>query len=357
MDRTVRSVGRWLSLLACFWFAGARLGAAQPEDQNVIHARELFKRGVDAYDRGVYFEALQAFQAAYQLRPHPAVRVNIANCYDKLDRPADAIQNFEQFLGSGAGTPKQQEEVVRALDRLRKRVGRLQLHVTPEGAKVVIDDNEPRRAPIAEVVLLKAGRHQLSAALDGHETAMRVVDITADNTTELTIDLPRIDAAPVAAAPLAPAPAPQSVAATRAPPPPVASVPAPTQLAASKPQPTEESIEVPASVWIVGGITFAAVLTSIVTGQLALAADRDFNSDLAAVRNMTFSTDQRSAAWNDGINSANRAHTLAVTTDVLLSCSVVGAVLTTVLYLNAGPASPEVTLRTSGSQLQLQARF
>jgi hypothetical protein len=334
---------------------------AQPEDANVARARQLFQHGVEAYDRGVYFDALQAFQEAYSLRPHPAVRVNIANCYDKLDRPAEAIQNFEQFLGSGAGTPKQNEEVVRALEQLRRRVGRLALHVSPEGAKVVIDNGDPMRAPINEVVLLKTGRHQLTASLDLHETAMRVVDIAAEATTELTITLPRLDAPPeaVAAVPPAaagPAPTPPPAAAVAPPPavvpPPVAVAPARAPLAQAP-----AADEIPASVWIAGGVTFAALLGSILTGQLALAADRDFNSDLAAVRNMSLPNQERAASWNDGIDAANRAHTLAVTTDVLLSCAVVGAVLTTVLYLNSHNTPEAPAIQASASQLKLQARF
>jgi hypothetical protein len=344
------------------WFAGAGIGRAQPEDPNVVRARELFKLGVDAYDRGSYTEALQSFQQAYQLRPHPAVRVNIANCYDKLDRPAEAIQNFEQFLGSGAGTPKQQEEVVKALAQLRKRVGRLVLRVTPEGAKIVIDGAEPLRAPVAEVVILKIGRHQVMASLDRHETAMRVVDITAEGTTELTIDLPRFDGTPEPVLVPAPAPAPAPVAsAAPSPAPPSAAAMSP---AAARPAPaaaigsaSSADIEVPASVWVAGGITFAAVLTSILTGQLALSANRDFNSDLAAVRNLGLSNDQRAAAWDDGIDAADRAHSFAVATDVLLSCAVVGTVLTTVLYLNGRTPGTEATVRAAGSQLQLKASF
>jgi hypothetical protein len=335
------------------WIAGASSVSAQADDATVVRARDLFKRGVDAYDRGVYYEALQAFQEAYSVRPHPAVRVNIANCYDKLDRPAEAIQNFEQFLGSGSGTPKQQEEVVKALEQLRRRVGRLLLHVAPEGAKVVIDSNDPMRAPIADVVLLKAGRHQLTVSLDRHETAMRVVDISAGGTTELTINLPRLDA-PAAnvvaqaqpAAALAPRP-PAAAPATR----PAAAAP----LVAARVPESEASANIPAGVWIAGGVTFAALLTSILTGQLALAADRDFNSDLATVRNMGLTNQQRASAWDDGIDAANRAHTFAVTTDVLLSCAVVGAVLTTVLYVNGSSSEPPV--RQTGSQLQLKATF
>jgi PEGA domain len=343
---------RFLLVVACLWIAGVGSVSAQAEDPTVVRARELFKRGVDAYDRGVYYEALQSFQEAYSLRPHPSVRVNIANCYDKLDRPAEAIQNFEQFLGSGAGTAKQQEEVVKALESLRKRVGRLLLHVSPDGAKVVIDANDPMRAPIADVVLLKAGRHQLTVSLDRHETAMRVVDIAAGGTTELTISLARVDAsAPDAVAqtpPMAaPVPPPQAAAALA---PPAAAAPA-----VAKAPESGASADIPAGVWIAGGVTFAALLTSILTGQLALAADRDFNSDLATVRNMGLSSQQRASAWDDGIEAADRAHTFAVATDVLLSCAVVGAVLTTVLYVNGSSNEPAV--RQAGSQLQLTARF
>lgn len=346
-----------LSLVACLWIASASSVSAQAEDATVVRARELFKRGVDAYDRGVYYDALQAFQEAYALRPHPSVRVNIANCYDKLDRPAEAIQNFEQFLGSGAGTAKQQEEVVKALDQLRKRVGRLLLHVSPDGAKVVIDANDPMRAPISDVVLLKAGRHQLTVSLDRHETAMRVIDVAAQGTTELTINLPRIDSTPeIAAAPPQAATGPQPQAAPGAAPPPqpaAAAVPAPLPARAGV---SSTSNDAPASVWIAGSVTVAAVLTSILTGQLALAADRDFNSDLATVRNMSLSSEQRAAAWDQGIDAANRANALAVTTDVLLSCAVVGAVLTTIFYVN-GSTPSEPPVRTAGSQLQLRAAF
>lgn len=330
--RVVRSALRLLvapALLLCV----ASTGSAQAEDANVARARELFQRGVEAYDRGVYFEALQAFQEAYRLQPHASVRVNIANCYDKLDRPAEAIRNFEQFLGSGAGTPAQQEEVVQALPALRKRVGRLVLRVSPQGARVVIDNADELRAPIREPISLKVGRHQLTASLDGHETAMRVVDIHSEETTELDVHLLRLDSSGnlVAEEPTVTAPVPS----------PPAFAPDDAALAASLPplpdDPKEADAEeagVPPAVWAAGSITVAALLTSIVTGQLALAADREFNGELAAVRNMQLSNVDRARAWSSGLEAADRAQAYAITTDVLLSTAVVGAVLTTVLYLN-----------------------
>jgi hypothetical protein len=346
----VRTVGgwlEWLALLGGLCLCAVPLVSAEPEDATTLRARELFERGVSAYDRGVYYEALQAFQEAYQLRPHPSVRVNIANCYDKLDRPAEAIAAFEQFLGSGAGSRQQQAEVQSALESLRKRVGRLVLRVTPDGARVVIDNGEERRTPLPDGVLLKVGRHQVSVALDGHETALRVIDIQSDATTELNITLPRLDApTPMAITPqpsAAPAAAPAAVAAA-----------APVSPPAPKPAAEPEESPLPASIWISGGVTFAALMGSIVTGQLALAADREFSGDLAAVRNLSLSNTQRAKAWDEGMDAADRAHTYAVITDVLLSTALVGAALTTVLYLNhtSGP-----TVETTGTGLRLRGSF
>jgi PEGA domain len=344
----VRSLLGWLALLGGLWLCTLPRASAQPEDATTMRARELFERGVAAYDRGVYYEALQAFQEAYQLRPHPAVRVNIANCYDKLDRPAEAMAAFEQFLGSGAGSSRQQAEVQSALEALRKRVGRLLMRVTPEGARIVIDNGDERRAPLPDAVRLKVGRHQVSVALDGHETALRVVDIQSDTTTELTINLPRLDAPPAVASGTPPS------AAAPAPTPPPAAI----GIGAPGPTPVAEADEapLPASVWIAGGVTFAALMGSIVTGQLALAADREFNGDLAAVRNLSLSNAQRAEAWDQGMDAADRAHTYAVVTDVLLSTALVGTALTTVLYLNhRSNSGPKV--ESTGTGLRLRGSF
>jgi hypothetical protein len=343
----------------------------------------LFGLGVSAYDRGVYFEALRHFQAAYQLRPHPLVRVNIANCFEKLDRPAEAILNFELFLESGAGNPSQQQEVRDALVQLKKRVGRLVLNVSPEGAKIVIDDQIERRAPMSDAVTLKAGRHQVAISLAGHETALRVVDVTAESTTELTLSLAATGAPPAELA-LVPTP-------TATTPPPAELPPAPTPppadptpqtlpdnsslsapwIDAPMPPSSPPGRTIPAVVWLTGGATFVALMGSIVTGQLALSADREFNGDLAAVRNMSLSDAQRASAWAQGIDAAERAGSFAVATDVLLSISLAGAVLTTIFYFDQATSSgsedaeivqvrtPAITavISQSSAALELHSRF
>ena len=72
---------------------------AQPQGEEAIRARakQLFEAAVVEYDAARYAPALVGFQEAFRIRPHPLVRVNMANCYDKLGKTLQAIFHFEQF--------------------------------------------------------------------------------------------------------------------------------------------------------------------------------------------------------------------------------------------------------------------
>ena len=107
------------------------------------------------------------------------MNVNIANCYDKLGKPLLAIFHFERFMEAKAGSPAQQAEVTAALARLRKQVGTLVLRVTPDGALVIVDREQQRRAPILEPMQLQAGEHTLEVQLEGYATVERKVIVTA----------------------------------------------------------------------------------------------------------------------------------------------------------------------------------
>jgi PEGA domain len=324
---------------------------------SVAHARQLFEAGVAHYDAARYADALSEFQEAYRLKPHPLVRVNIANCYDKLGRPVEAIENFEAFLAAPEGNPGQREEVRGALRELQKHVGRLALNVAPPGARVLVDEQEAGRAPLLETVMLPLGRHRISVALDGYETALRVADIKPQETVTLRIDLD----------PLPPAEQPPAAVATNLAP--------ETRAPSANPaigQPAGATLPPPATrrdpqrqratnVWIAGGATLALAVTSIVTGQLALAAGREFDSNVAAVRNPMLTEYQRAGAWARGVEAANRADVLAAATDVLLGLTLVGAGVTTYFYLanrESAPAQrPAASLSFGLGRVSLHAAF
>src|SRR5262249_16622286 len=117
------------------------LAAQQVDEATKAQAKAAFEQGVAEYAAGHYAQARVSFGLAYQIRPHPIVNGNIANCYDKLGKPLQAIATFRRFLDSDAGSPEQRMEVKSAIERLEHDVGRVMLRVTPDGASVTIDQN------------------------------------------------------------------------------------------------------------------------------------------------------------------------------------------------------------------------
>lgn len=335
-------------------------GAAVATETN--QARELFQSGVQRYEAGQYKEALADFERAYALKPHPLVQVNIANCYDKLNQPADALNHFEAFLASPEGSPAQREEVRTAVARLSQSAGKISIRATPPGAAGVIDHQRTAQ-PLQWV---SVGRHRVDVSAEGYEPATRVVDVHAGETVDVHVEL---------AASQGPVPTPP-VAGTAAQP-----LVTPTEAASSVAQTdeSEETIEpialraapvaatpshpaagLPANVWIAGGATFGLGVVAVVTGQLALAANREFDTNLAALRNPALTEYQRAGAWARGIDAADRADALAAVTDILLTFTFVGVGLTTYFYLADRDASERqrvrVGLRSDAKSGRLELR-
>jgi len=336
-------------VLALLFVAPARLQAQVPPAQSAAddeaakaQAKAEFEKGVAAYDE----DALASFQEAFRIRPHPLVRVNIANCYDKLGKPLEALFHFQQFIDADVGSAEQRKEVQSAVERLRKQVGQVVLRVAPDGATVTIDGGEQRRTPIVDALSLTAGSHQIEVRLEGYQTLTRTIEVKGGAQSELNLVLSRGTdpaSAPIATvtpiepiAPLTPGEQPQVA-------PPPASEPVPALPATAEPPPIAAVEPPPAvhaehgkspAVWIIGGASIALLLAGSVTGILALDAESDF--DRALRERLDPNTDPlgRQAAYERALDASDRADALALTTDILLLGALGGATVTTILLIN-----------------------
>ena len=357
----VRTISRLavVSLVAAGVTLASSLGAlghaaAQdaPDAQDVARARDAFRRGVARYQAADYASALESFQEAYRIAPNPAVRVNMANCYERLERPNEAIFNYEQFLAEAGPTvpAARRTEVEAALAGLRARFAEVTITMSPDDRATMSIDGAPDSPPPPQPLRLAPGRHVLEITRPGEPTQRRDLDLTAGTAT--SIDLTR----------LAPPPG-------RTPPPPEAG-PAPTitgqPVVAPAPPPTVEpaqglapdadsyrepprggGLRITAPVAIVGSATLALVVGATISGVLAMGANSDFDADVAEVQDPATPPDARTAARARGLDDADRASTLALVTDVLLVGAVVGAGVTTVLLVMQPSSSTE---RTSHSR-------
>ena len=361
--------------------APARVSAQSDADRE--RARSEFDRGVTLYAAENFQGALEAFQEAFRLRPHPTVRVNMANCYDRLNKPIEAIFYFERYLSeSGRGAPAaQRRDVDEALRRLRARVGQLTLRVLPDGATVVIDDGDSRRTPILEPIRLTAGTHRLETRLAGFRLDRRTVEVPGGGEVDVQVTLSRETGAVAVARPppnggvgvatrpppnggvgVATRPPPQNVEPPVQPQPephrqPIVTEPLPPPVIDPGPEDDSGGLVITMPTIVVGAASGALVLTAIIVGAMASGANSEFD-DLAALSNdPSLSVAERSLIRRDAVDTADRATALALVADVLGVAGLVGLGVTALLFITSQGGSSDRAAAARGPRLGVAPTF
>ncbi len=274
--------------------------SGSPED-----ASQRFKAGVAFYKDKDFAAALVEFKRAYELLPNYNVLYNLGQTARELKDYAAALTAFERYLREGGAKipPARRKEVSLAIDELRRKVGKLKVSVSVDGAEIVVDDVRVGVSPLAEPVVVNAGRRKLEASRAGYVPAQRIVDVASTEETSVSLDLAKIGASPPKAEPV---------------PPPAAKVP-------------------PLVGWGVLAGTGAFVVAAGVTGGLALSAHGSLKTALA-----TFPGDAATITAAQG-----KTRTFSVATDALGGIAVAGAVTTAVLFLVVPRLSVQTTVVVS----------
>lgn len=183
--------------------ASAQDGSAKGAELDAQkRAREYYAKGKGAYDKGHYPEALEAFETAYDAKPHPAVLKSIAECHVQLGNMPAAIATLEKFLADPQASGK--KEVERRLAEIKSLLGTTTFNSTPPGAQIAIDGRLIGETTPATVEVL-TGKHEVTFTLDEYEPLVKSVDIqsqaenlvSADFEAEGTrISAPTTDAQP-----------------------------------------------------------------------------------------------------------------------------------------------------------------
>src|SRR5580704_12327089 len=168
----------------------AAVPASAQEEEGTREAAKHFQIGVTLYGDADYRAALVEFQRAYTLAPNVAVFYNVGEAQYQLQDYASALATFERYIAMTPASDGRRSEVQQTLAVLRSRVGHLSVVTDPPGADVSIDDQPIGKTPIEQPVVVSIGHRKVTASLFGHPTATKTVDITAEDTQTLTLQLP-----------------------------------------------------------------------------------------------------------------------------------------------------------------------
>ncbi len=331
-----------LAMLQLGW---AGTGAAQDD---TTRAREQFTQGVSLFQSGDYQRALDAFQEAYRLSPHASVRLNIANCYQQLDRPVEALFHFEHYLSEADHpTAAQRREIEASIRELRRRIGTLTFQVSPDGAIITIDGSDQRRAPVTEPVRVVQGRHQIEIRLEGYRTETQTVEVAGGADARVAIRLSRAEtvAATTATATTSETATTTTTETTTAETTATTTTVETAQTTETTVGPTETTeptepaeshgggLQISWPTILAASLTGAVLITALITGPLALQANDRFNNDVSIANDPTSDAMLVAAARADGESQASLARSLAAVTDVMLIASILGAGATVTLFI------------------------
>jgi hypothetical protein len=173
-------------LIVCLLSTSAGPALGQSGD-----ARAQFSRGVEAYGKGHYEAALDAFKASYRIRAVPVVLFNIAETYTALDRFDDAMTYLNLY---SEGIPQdtldaaQREQLSQLQQRIRKATGTLRILEAPEGATVLVDGKDQSAAALRPVYVA-VGQHTLAVTHPDHGPWRRSVQVDPGESEVLRVEL------------------------------------------------------------------------------------------------------------------------------------------------------------------------
>lgn len=245
---------------------------ASPSAAALADAQARFRRALELHDEGNLDAARTELRRAYDLAPNYKVLFNLAQVeFELLDYPA-ALATFEKYLNEAGDriTKERRAQVQGDIEKLRGRLGSVEIAVNVAGSRVLVDDVAVGATPLLRPIMVSAGRRRITASHAGYAAETRVLDVAGGDHATMSFELAEEKPAPVATSPAAPEPAPL-------PPQPVAETPPP-----AAPLPPPETPKSASTVPWVGWVATAMLASgAAITGGLALQRSQRLASDRA----------------------------------------------------------------------------
>lgn len=164
---------------------------AADSDGDTARARAAFQWAQKLYKEARYASAIEKFEEAYRIKPHPSILFNIGRCYEQLGEIPRALRSYRDYL-KALPDAKDKEAVANAIVNLERRlkdegVQQLMIYTDPAGAMVTIDDKAFGSSPAA--VELRPGNHLVKITLEGYVPVSRNFVMSADKSVELSFAL------------------------------------------------------------------------------------------------------------------------------------------------------------------------
>ncbi|HSZ81643.1 MAG TPA: PEGA domain-containing protein [Polyangia bacterium] len=164
-----------------------------PSGDVKAEARERFDTGLHLFEKGENAGALAEFKRAYQLIPNPVVLYNMGLVYAAMNRPVDAVDSLNQFIGDpGTAGAEQRTHAEQVRVEQTKRIAQLVI-LTDHPATIEVDGVEVGRTPLAKPIRVASGSHVVAVEAPGFLGSRREVTLAGQITETISMGMEPTD--------------------------------------------------------------------------------------------------------------------------------------------------------------------
>ncbi len=192
MAKTLRTLrNACVALTALGLLLGPAPAFAKPPSANVEQARSRFQKGVQLFREGSYDAALAEFKKANQLAPSYRLLFNIAQVHYELHDYVEALKAFKRYLADGGDEIRsaRRTQVQKEIEKLKGLVARVEVTTNVDGAQVLVDDVVVGTSPLAEPVLVNAGRCKITISKSGYGVRTRNIAVAGGEDVSVSIEI------------------------------------------------------------------------------------------------------------------------------------------------------------------------
>jgi hypothetical protein len=156
-------------------------------------AREHFKRGEAAYQKGSYDLAISEWTAAYAADSRPRIQYNIYQARERLGQLPEAAEALQKYLSTADPDDPYYADATARMASLQQRLQATGIRLVGgiEGASINVSGHDWGRLPRPDPIHVQPGNHRIVVSLEGYEDFVSNVIVPAGQTISVPIQLER----------------------------------------------------------------------------------------------------------------------------------------------------------------------
>ena len=193
--RTRTCLLAWIGLtcLAVLASLGASRAFAQAQSspQAADAARDHFRRGEAAYQKGSYDVAITEWEAAYAADPRPRIQYNLDQAYERLGQLTNASDALQRYLSTADPEDPSYADATARMQALQQRLQATGIRLVGgvDGASINVSGQDWGRLPRPDKISVQPGNHRVVVTMDGYREFTANVVVPAGQVVDVSIQL------------------------------------------------------------------------------------------------------------------------------------------------------------------------